>query len=284
MAAFLLVFPLVAVLSVPVLTWLMLRTASREAAARGRDLVADGRGLFRLLTVAVLICLLFLVVRVAAPRDVVPANVLALLVALGGFHGLWWSMGMRLVRAQNAALQAVRVQEPTQTLRTASLDARRARDYLHPSLLSLPAIIGIAGCVVISWRAVTAPVSPTGIAIAGVFTLCALGELILYRWWLHAEVQAPPQLAGGDPEWLRREWESLRRFRVRAVFTFHCALPALFLIFAALSLETSRGAIGGAAMGIAGGIAGTVVGLAGGIFGVYADLRRRRIEVRRAIR
>jgi hypothetical protein len=37
-------------------------------------------------------------------------------------------------------------------------------------------------------------------------------------------------------------------------------------------------------MGIAGGIAGTVVGLAGGIFGVYADLRRRRIEVRRAIR
>ena len=283
MTAFMLVFPLVAMLSVPLIAWLMLDTASREARRHGLTLDSFIHGFQRLLAVTVLSCLGFLALWSVVPPHVVPPNVLALLVTLSGFHALWWGMAMPLVRAQNASLKAAVPQAPPDGRRAASLRPRQASDYLPACLLPLPWVIALIGCAVLAWRSFVTTVPPTAAAGVAVFVLCAVGELVLYRWWLHAEVKAPQALRNGGSAQFEREWESLRGFRVRAVFMMHCLMPAVFITFGVLLLEVVRGTISGSAVGLAGGIVGLVVGLAGGALGVLADIRRRRLDVHRTL-
>lgn len=283
MQLFLTMFPLIALLSVPLLARLMLRASAREASARGIALPADHGKMRRVTTAAILVSCAFLAARVALPVSVVPPNVLALIVGLGGFHALWWGMAMPMVREQDAALQRVRSQAPSDGRRVASLQRRDARLYLPPGLLPLPLVIAAVGCGVLAWRLLAATTPPIGLAQAVLFASFGLGELFLYRWWLHAEVRAPQRLQGDSPEALEQEWNALRRFRVRAVFGMHCVVPAVFLMFAVLLVESSRGAIPGATVGIVGGVVGGLVGLAGAVLGIMADIRQRRFAVRRIV-
>lgn len=281
MTTFEILFPLVAVLSVPLMAWLMLSAARREAQSFGVHVEARP-GLAKLLAGAIVVSLAYLVARGMVPRSVLPGNTLAILVALGGFHGLWWGMGMPLVRAQDRTLQAHRASS-TEQRRCASLHSRSAKDYLPASLLKAPLLIAVLGVAALAWRLMAAPVPPLGLAAACGFALVALGELALYRWWLSTEVTAPQAIKGTDPARQEREWEALRRFRVRAVFGMHCVLPAVFFVCAVLTVEAARGSLSGADLGLLGGILGVAVGLAGGIIGVVADLQRRRFNVRQTL-
>ncbi|MBN1423100.1 hypothetical protein JXA88_00960 [Candidatus Fermentibacteria bacterium] len=281
MRAFEILFPVIAVLSVPLMAWLMLSSARREARSLGTH-IEGHRRIGKLLAVSMFISLAYVVGWALIPRDVVPGNTLALLVALAGFHGLWWGMAMPLVRAQDSLLKAGRTPS-AEGPRSASLRTRAVRDYLPKSILRFPLMIVSVGLAALAWRLLAVPIPPGGLALASVLTLLALGELVLYRWWLAAEVSAPQIIRGPDPARQEREWEALRKVRVRAVFAMHCLLPSILLVFAVLSLETARGSMAVTTLGLIGGIVGITVGLGGGMLGVVADLQRRRFGVRRTL-
>lgn len=166
-------------------------------------------------------------------------------------------------------------------IRTASLALRRLTDYIPRYWIVPPAIIVVAGSLIVGWVHLSAATVSGTLLAAEAITLLIVLEILWYSWrrLRRAPGLLPPDLTDAvDPAVLAKAFEAHRRFLLRGVYSGATAFVALVLgseIAIAMMYGSGSWGLYGAVVGMAGGL---VSAIWVGAFVTIVSLRRMTLE------
>jgi len=165
--------------------------------------------------------------------------------------------------------------------RTASSALRRLTDYLPRYWIVLPAIIVVAGSLIVGWVSLSAATVSGALLAAEAVMLVIVLEFLWYSWrqLRRAPGLLPPDLTDAvDPAVLGEAFEAHRRFLLRGVYsgaTFFLALVLGSEIVIAMTWGSRPWGLNGAVVGMAGGLMSAVWV---GAFVTIVSLRRMALQ------
>lgn len=168
--------------------------------------------------------------------------------------------------------------EPTSA---ASMSLRRLTDYLPRYWLAPPAIIMVAGSLIVGWVHMSAATLSGTLLAAEAITLVIVLQILWYSWrsLRRAPGLLPPDLTDAlDPAVLGEALEAHRRFLARGIYSGATAFLTLVLgseIVIAITYGSVPWGLNGAVIGMSGGLVSAIWVVA---FVTIVSLRRMTLE------
>ena len=186
---------------------------------------------------------------------------------------------LRLAHAKR--FDEFRFPSAAEPIRTAGLAPRRLTDYLPRYWIVLPAIIVVAGSLIVGWLHLSAATVSGPLLAAAAITLAIVLEFLWYSWrrLRRAPGLLPPDPTDAvDPAVFGKAFEAHRRFLVRGIYFGATAFLMLVLgseMTIAMIYGSGFRGLHGAVIGMAGGLVGSICV---GAFVTMVSLKRMKLE------